>query len=351
MLNKLILALFLTAVLVQGSDIGTRKSEELRAKVLGHSDIPKLSAAEYKYFLEEAPRPYDVVVFFTAPNCNMCDEVESELATVANLYKKSGAIYPQNSENKKQRAVYFVKMAFEASTKDIFVGLQFRSVPNILVSTPKILRLRDNEKVEHYRSFMWQISMSDGTLTSQKLLEHVNKKTGRDVQYKESIINLFIVLVFLIGILGAGVLAFLKFRPFFLSNKLWFIGSMIVYFICMSGIVYNILHGVPFNNVDRDGNVEWFHSGGRSQFGAEGYIMSATVSILGILFITLLHLPKVADNTNGKIVYLIIFLLIFLLLKWVESIYKWKSSFYNPIFFPPAHYIHGPLSNDQGNNI
>jgi oligosaccharyltransferase complex subunit gamma len=229
MLNKLILALFLTAVLVQGSDIGTRKSEELRAKVLGHSDIPKLSAAEYKYFLEESPRPYDVVVFFTAPNCNMCDEVEAELSTVANLYKKSGAIYPQNSENKKQRAVYFVKMTFEAATKDIFVGLQFRSVPNILVSTPKILRLRDNEKVEHYRSFLWQISMSDGTLTSQKLLDHVNKKTGRNVEYKESIINLFIVLVFLVGILGAGVFAFLKFRPFFLSTKLWFIGSMVLF--------------------------------------------------------------------------------------------------------------------------
>mgnify|MGYP003578623461 CR=1 FL=1 len=48
MLNKLILALFLTAVLVQGSDVSSRKSEELRAKVLGHSEIPKLSAAEYK---------------------------------------------------------------------------------------------------------------------------------------------------------------------------------------------------------------------------------------------------------------------------------------------------------------
>jgi oligosaccharyltransferase complex subunit gamma len=351
MLNKLILALFLSAVLVQASDLGTRKSEELRAKVLGHSDIPKLSAAEYKRFLEEAPRPYDVVVFFTAPNCNMCDEVEAELTQVANLYKNSGAIYPINDENKKQRAVYFVKVSFEAATKEIFVGLQFRSVPNILVSTPKILRLRDNEKVEHYRSFLWQISMSDGTLTSQKLLDHVNKKTGRSVEYKESILNLFIVLIFLGGFLAAGVFAFLKFRPFFLSSKLWMVGSMVVYFICMSGIVYNIIHNVPFNNVDRDGNVEWFHSGGRSQFGAEGYIMSGTISVLGLLLILLLQLPKYTESTNGKIIYLGIFLLIFLLLKWVESIYKWKSSFYNPIFFPPAHYMHGPLSNDQGNNI
>jgi len=57
-----------------------------------------------------------------------------------------------------------------------------------------MLRLRENEKyiskpfcflnnnrAEYFRNYLWQISMSDGTLTSQKLLEHVNKKTGRNV--------------------------------------------------------------------------------------------------------------------------------------------------------------------------
>lgn len=29
----------------------------------------------------------------------------------------------------------------------------------------------------------------------------------------------------------------------------------------MAGVVYNIIHDVPFTNVDRNGNLEWFHSG------------------------------------------------------------------------------------------
>jgi len=35
----------------------------------------------------------------------------------------------------------------------------------------------------------------------------------------------------------------------------------IIYAICMAGVVYNIIHDVPFTNIDRNGNFEWFHSG------------------------------------------------------------------------------------------
>jgi len=303
---------------------------------LGHSGIPTLSAAEYKYFLEEAPRPYDVVVFFTAPQCKMCDEVEAELTQVANLYKKNGAIYPINDENKKQRAVYFVKVSFEAATKEIFDGLQFRSVPNVLVSTPEILRLKDYEKAEHCRNFCWQISMND-KFSSRKLAKYINNKTGRNIEYKEPILQLFIVLFILCGLLAAGTFVFLKLRPLFLSPKLWMVGSMFVYFICMSGIVYNIVQDRPL-----------------SMFIDEGYIVSGTISFLGILFIVLLKIPKFTGFVSGKIrkmIYLGLFLLILWLIRWIESIYKWKSDFYNPSFYPPEHYIKGPLSNDQGTNV
>ncbi len=352
MLNKIILAFFLSAILIQASDLGTRKSEELRAKVLGHPGIPTLSAAEYKYFLEETPRPYDVVVFFTAPKCKMCDEVEAELTQVANLYKNNGAVYPINEENGKQRAVYFVKVSYETATKEIFVGLHLKTVPNILVSTPKILRLRENEKVEHYRNFLWEISTKD-KLTSKKLLNYVNEKTGRNVEYKESILNLFLVMIVLCAFLAAGVFAFLKFRPFFLSPKLWMVGSMLVYFICMSGFVYNMIQDrpLPLVNIGRNGNLEWIIQEGRSQYRLEGYIVSGTISFVGILFIILLKIPKLTESKNGWIAYLGLFLLIIWLIKWVESIYKWKSGFPSPSFYPPDHYIRGPLGNDQGRTV
>lgn len=349
----LLLSIFVALSFQQGSDVGINKSQELRDKILSSTDdIVTLTAAEYQHFVNESPRPYDVVVYFTAPQCTLCEDIEEELKKVAVLYKQNGAVYPYRDGAKRLRAVYFVKVVFEASTKSIFGQFGFKSVPNLLVSQPKMLRLKDSEKVEYFRSYLWQISHSDGTLTSQKLLEHVNKKTERNVEYKESILNLLIVLAIFGMIAMTGVWLFLKFRPFFLNTKLWFVGSMTVYFICMSGIVYNILHNVPFNNIDKNGNVEWIHSGGRSQFGAEGYIMSASVSALGILFISLLKVPKfVSAGTTRVITYLVLFISIYFVLSKIEEIYKTKSGFYNPIFFPPAHYQRGPLKNDQGNNI
>ena len=43
----------------------------------------------------------------------------------------------------------------------------------------------------------------------------------------------------------------------------------------MAGVVYNIIHNVPMTNIDKNGNFEWMHSGSRSQFGAEGLLMSS----------------------------------------------------------------------------
>lgn len=193
--------------------------------------------------------------------------------------------------------------------------------------------------------------MSDGTITSQKLLDHINKKVDRTITYKESVFKILIVLSVFGSIFGGGVLLFLKFKSFFLNHSLWFIGSMIIYIICMSGIVYNIIHNVPFTNVDKNGNLEWYHSGQRSQFALEGYVMSFAISVVGLVLIALKKLPKWSDLAGSNLVYIVLFTFAFLGFKFIESIYKAKSGFYNPQFAPPAHYQAGPLRLDQGNTI
>jgi len=119
----------------------------------------------------------------------------------------------------------------------------------------------------------------------------------------------------------------------------------------MAGVVYNIIHNVPFTNIDRSGNFEWYHSGSRSQFGLEGYIMSGSILFGGLLMIAYQFLPKFTKGTASSIAYILLTILIFLTLHFVEDLYSKKSGFYNPAFWPPAHYIKGPLMRDQGNNI
>ena len=45
----------------------------------------------------------------------------------------------------------------------------------------------------------------------------------------------------------------------------------------MAGLIYNILHDIPFTMVDKEGNKQWMISqGSREQLGAEGLVMAAS---------------------------------------------------------------------------
>lgn len=83
------------------------------------------------------------------------------------------------------------------------------------------------ERPIYMKDFLWQISNTDGVVNSQKLLEFVNKKTERNVVYKESILNLFIVLGFLGAFAFLGFTLFMKFKDFFLNNYVWMGGSYV----------------------------------------------------------------------------------------------------------------------------
>jgi len=65
--------------LAVASTEGGLKSQELRQLILSESgNVVTFNATGYRYFVETLPRPYDVVVFFTADNCNYCDEIYAE---------------------------------------------------------------------------------------------------------------------------------------------------------------------------------------------------------------------------------------------------------------------------------
>lgn len=61
--------------------------------------------------------------------------------------------------------------------------LDFKSVPNILVSLPQTALLNKDERLVYLKGFKWLITYTDGHVTSHKMLEYINKRTGRNVQY------------------------------------------------------------------------------------------------------------------------------------------------------------------------
>lgn len=75
----------------------------------------------------------------------------------------------------------------------------------MVVFPPKITHYTNSdERISFLRKYLWIITYTDGHVTSHKMLEFMNKRTMRNVVYKEPIINLvFVACVFgLIGFLG-----------------------------------------------------------------------------------------------------------------------------------------------------
>ncbi len=59
--------------------------------------------------------------------------------------------------------------------------LNFNSVPNVIVTQPKLATVEDFQRPIFLRDFTWQISPTDGQVTAQKILDFVNKRTNRNV--------------------------------------------------------------------------------------------------------------------------------------------------------------------------
>ena len=61
----------------------------------------------------------------------------------------------------------------------------------------------------------------------------------------------------LLGTLSTLAILFVLLRPVFLSPKLWFAGSIVIYAVCLAGVVYNIIHNVPMFTNDKKGGFQW----------------------------------------------------------------------------------------------
>ncbi|CAD8107191.1 unnamed protein product [Paramecium sonneborni] len=345
----MIIILFLVSW-VNGESLASQKTNELREMQM-RDGIIELNSTGYFYYTMEFPRPYDIVIYFVAPSCKLCNDLNEQYQKVAKFYSDSGALYKSESK----RAVFFATMIFNDKNKQVFEQLGFVSAPNLFVSQPHIVFVPQDERERYLRDMKWSISYTDGTVTAHKFLEFINKRTGRQIDYKASTSEALTVIGILLGALTMGAILFIIGRPLFLNPKLWFIGSIIIFITCLAGVVYNIIHNVPFFTQNNRGGLQWKTNNGRQQIGFEGLFLSLGMTFTGLTMVLILKLKVLVkhqklDPLLQRLVYLTLFLCIFLIVQFVEDNYRQKSH-YNPIFWPPRHYIRGPLNKDQGNSF
>jgi hypothetical protein len=115
-----------------------------------------------------------------------------------------------------------------AQNRPVFKIFNFETVPNIVVSQPQMAVITDpRRKAEYAREFTWKITASDNEVTTDKMLEYVNKKVNKNVvfQLPEETIQRW-TLYFVMAAIGASIV-YTQLKAIWNHWVFWFISSAV----------------------------------------------------------------------------------------------------------------------------
>ncbi|OMJ73840.1 hypothetical protein SteCoe_27390 [Stentor coeruleus] len=336
---------------VQGQEQQTKV--ETLLKLSKTNDVIRLTAESFKKYVVEQSRQYIIIVFFSSrvykSECPSCQALEQIFNEIAYSYKILGHTKPKDQNENKAKPVFFAYLDFSQETQNIYQKFGFYNIPNIYVSTKSFTE--DSASYSIDRSKLWEYG-NGREIISQKILDFINKNTERDVKIQKSLIETLLPLAIVFTILSL-IFALVYFIKNNLNNpKLWWFGCSIIYFICMAGVVYDIIHSSTLIGVDPEtGEDEFIAAGPRSQYVLEGFAMSFLISLGGLGLILLNSTAHYQNSWLMRLVGIFSLLLIYYSIYQISFAYNYKSSWYTPSFDPPSHYIKGGLIADQGNSF
>jgi hypothetical protein len=328
------------------------KYDYLVAETLNNPNgVVVLEEKELARYVFEFPRDYDVFIFLTTNNCFYCKTIEKPFLEVAQAYKNARAYYPKKVVGRDQilRPVFFI-MTQTTYANNLFAGnFKLKSFPNLYFSSVEELFIEDEFEKQNYMDIhFWRITPSDVRIDNHKVIEWTLRNRPDNVSLPRSFFGFIKMVSIVLTVLGALTFLFIYCEKIVLNEKLWLVGSLIIYMISAGGL-YSALHsGTPFVGMKKDG-IELIMQGSRNQFIVEGFIIVGAFFLIGASLIGLTYLIK-AQFKNSIVKFILVFILIqtaTMTLLWVEEVFRSKN-FYNPVFFPPNYYIRGGYYKDQG---
>ena len=150
-------------------------------------------------------------------------QLYEEYNYTAQLYYAQGAITAEHNPT------FFIRVDLAADTHVIFSYFGMLTAPNLIVSKPHMAIQRSGG--DNFRSYLkdyyWRISSTDGVVNTRKMLEFINKRTGKEVVYKPTQETVKEVMLWFFGLAVAGVVVYKLFRFVWSHWLFWFAGSMV----------------------------------------------------------------------------------------------------------------------------
>ena len=330
------------------------KGDKLRELTLSSEQgLIELNIEMYKEYVMTHPRPYDIVILYTKKGkCKICEKVLNEFIQVSDSYRDFNGFKPDMLNRK--RAVFFAILYQNQITQHIFKDLNFNSKNNILYTTPHNIKVNEFGKtyIKYDEDYILSYKDSNKKVYALKMMEFTNAKSQRKFLLKKNPMDFLNYFISFVCLIFFGILIYRFYKHILLSPILWVSCSMIVMFICVGGVVYNIIKGVPFAEYDNQGNlVKFFNPKRKRQYAGEGILMSSLFILGGTLLYSLVWANKIKGLILKNVIgYLIIGFIIadFQLIFYLSKI---KLSNYRLSFYPPKSYIKGSYFKEQGNSF
>jgi len=270
-----------------------------------------LDSKQFTKFVEEGDRNYSVIVLFTANNpqyrCSVCPAITSEFLSFAKSYLMFYGDF--HSSSFLSNPIFLAKLEPD-SGMEIFQSMKFTTVPHVLLVPP-------NSGTKWF--------LKSGDFSDKGISDFVESKVGVKIPiYQSPLVKYGPYAAALVGLYIIGRLVRAIYRRLY-DGVVYFVGTLVIYFITMAGIVFNFIRNPPLYDVNpRDGRLHLIMSGARNQYVVEGIIAATVIVTSGLVFVAF---TKVVPKTTGwrqTVVFILISVLFIFSLLFMNSLHMIK---------------------------
>jgi len=270
---------------------------------------------------------FSLAILFTlqdAQQCPYCPIVSEIFVKAAETYQKTLGYAGYESATFLNNPIFFAVCDYQRCMP-IMKNLGIDSLPRIGIIVPSSkLKLQRGQPQRPYGIQFMDLNKEND------IAAFVSKKTGHSMEVPLSTLELatavlslaFLVILFVFMVLP-------KLSKIYKQPMFWFALSLAVYAFVMSGGVYNSIHHPGWYYKAPNGAITLIYPSPRQQFIVEGLLMSATLTGLGIITISLTqYIPQAKDPWQQRILFAMIATAWVVCYRFLFSVFRMKNRHY-----------------------
>jgi len=276
---------------------------------------------------EKNTQNFSLAIFFThqdSQQCPYCPLIAEGYTQAANAYYKTLGSAGYSSETFLKNPIFFTSCDYQ-NCMLLMQRVGIDSLPRIgmILSSNKVKVQRGQQ--QHPFGIQYMDLTRDNDVSA-----FISMKTGHSMEVPISMLELGTAVVSIAALVIFAIVMILpRLSKIYKDPMLWFFISLAVYAFVMSGGIYNSIHNPGWYYKAPNGAITLIYPSPRQQFIAEGLLMSATLSGLGIITIALTqYVPQTKDPWVQRVTFLMIATAWIVCYRFLFGVFRVKNRFY-----------------------